>query len=280
MFTEFRKSKALVLLLKASELVLLVNPVFHMFLAFLLLPPYTGYLFCRVLEWLENNDYCQYQSFHFWIWIVRLLSGMFATIAMVVAIYPPIVIDLVEILMALFSFREYLAWLEKRVLGLGSKEGKDFRRVWQFLELSQIRRTFREVQITVIHFNGIYEDWYFFYGLAVGDLIMILSGYCALKLWKKISFFGAACFVNITIISFFIAGYLLSTAAKVWVKSDNILRNMKRKTSVGKCRYLRRQLAACGAMKIKIGCVNFVDRATAGVFLLYTAEQIGSLALM
>jgi hypothetical protein len=246
-------------------------PLFHFFLAFLLLPPYTGYLACRVVEVFNTNDaappYCRYDLLQLSVAsiFIRILSGIFAAAAFIPAVFASASIVLVETILGLFSFREYLALLGNRV-------GKS--------TATRILTTFRELQIVVHHFNKLYAHWVLANTLAASDLVLIISGYCAIKLWNDISGFGVVFFVNITVTALFLACYILTAAGKIWIESENLIRNLKANPKVGRSRFLRQKLRACAVLRIKIGHVNFVERATAGVYLLFSVEQIGSLALM
>jgi hypothetical protein len=70
---------------------------------------------------------------------------------------------------------------------------------------TRILKTFREVQITVNDFNELYKHWFFANALAIADLVLIISGYCAIKLWNDISLFGVACFLNVSITGLMLA---------------------------------------------------------------------------
>jgi hypothetical protein len=264
-----RKSKLILILLKSSKYLVLVGPLFHFFLAALLLPPYTGYLWCSIFESYNKEPagairVCQ-TTMSFQMILVRLISGTFAAIAFIPSTYAALSISLVEILLGLVSFGEYLASLVRHV---GHKNS------------TRIIGTFRKIQVAVHNFNQLYEYWFFANALAVGDVDLIICGYCTIKLWKDVSVFGVVCFSNLTITGLAAACCILSVGSKVWVNSEKVIEHLKRKPNVGRNRLLRKKLAACGALKIKIGCVNFVDRATAGVFLLFTVEQIGSLTML
>jgi hypothetical protein len=265
----YKKSKLLVLMLESIKPVALVGPLFHLFLAFLLLPPYTGYLWCQIVDPFTNEVDCRYRTIHLSSQsiFIRLISGIFAAVAFKPAVLGSISVTMIEIIIGLVSFRESLASLRKCAAA-----GKT--------TSTRILKTFREVQITVNDFNELYKHWFFAHALAIADLVLILSGYCAIKLWNNVFLFGVAGFLNVSITALMLSCYILTVASKVWVESENLIRNMKAKPSYGKSRLLRKKLAACSGLKIKIGCVNFVDRATAGVFLLFSVEQIGSLAMI
>jgi hypothetical protein len=243
--------------------------MFHFFLASLLLPPYTGYLACRIVEEFKDNDaaYCRYDLLQFSVAsvFIRILSGIFAAAAFIPAPFASVSIILVETIMGLVSFREYLGFLGNRV-------GKS--------TATRILSTFRQVQIAVHNFNKLYEHWVLANAIAIADLVVIISGYCAIKLWNDVSGFGVVFFLNITVTGLFVACYIFTAAGKVWIESENLIRNLEANPTVGKSRLLRQKLRACAVLRIKIGHVNFVERTTAGVFLLFSVEQIGSLALM
>jgi hypothetical protein len=266
-----KKSKLLVLLLKYAAYVASICPLFHFFLAFLLLPPYTGYLACRIAEVFNKNDtesaYCRYDLLQFSVASIfnRILSGIFAASAFIPLAFASASVVLVETIMGLVSFREYLVLLGNRV-------GKS--------TATRILSTFREVQIAVHNFNKLYEHWVLANTFAFTDLVLIISGYCAIKLWSNISGFGVVFFVNLTIAALFAACYVFTAAGKVWIESEDLIRKLKANPKVGKSRFLRQKLRACAVLRINIGYVNFVERATAGVYLLFSVEQIGSLALM
>jgi hypothetical protein len=61
---------------------------------------------------------------------------------------------------------------------------------------------------------------------------------------------------------------------------EHLIRKVKVKKAFSQSRLLRRVVKCSAPLKVKIGSVNFVDRATAGVFLMFAVEQIGSLAMI
>jgi hypothetical protein len=271
-----KKSRLLRSLVLMLDSVAVMAPILHFFLAFLLLPPYTGYLFCNVAEPVLFGNriiaFCwNYDPYQISVASIplRFLSGISAGVPYAYAIQFAVSISLIEVILGILSIRNFLVMLRSDYLVRRGVAGT--------------AKKLRQLQIFVNFYNDLYANAFFANGIAMADTVVIIFAYCVIKLWKEIPLIGIACLTNVAISGIIVICLSLTVAGTVRVESEKLISTLnKEAVKSGKNASLRVKilLASYAPLKVKVGAVNFVDRSTAGVVLLFSMEQIGSLAML
>jgi hypothetical protein len=234
------------------------SPLVNFFLAFLLQPPYLGYLLVKSFKLFESLSLLQSIP-------IRFLSGLSAAVAFTPTYYAAVTISLIEIFIGLLAFQKLLTSVQNQI---------------NQNEVVDTVRKFRQLQIVIQSYNNLYMTTFFEYGLSISYITVIIFGYCTIKLRKEISIFGVMCFLNVTVMGLFLIFVTFTIASRVWVESGFLIQKLNEKSRVGRNRFQRKTVASCVPLKIRIGSVNFVDRATAGVIVSFIVEQISSLSML
>jgi hypothetical protein len=265
------KSGLLVVLMNVIYSTSFFVPLINCLLASLLLPPYTGYLILKLL----NEVFCSNCSIHVlatsyspmeWSSFIRFFSGTFAFVSLNSATNSTVLIAINEVLIGVLTIHNFLQCI------LGG--------LAQATKTSSNIKKLTELRLMVQLYNDLYQNLVYSYGFAIADIVIIVFGYCAVKLWTKVSVLGVVIFVLIVIAGLVVIFISYTAAGTVWVGSESFIQRLKYDFRMQKNPLFRKQVASIAPLKIKIGSVNFVDRATAGVYLSFTVQQIGSLTML
>jgi hypothetical protein len=262
---ETGKRKVLDFTFLMMNVVSVVAPLFHFIAAFLLMPPYTGYFICNFAKSVQQECPTALQlslvSFP-----IRLLSGMFALVTAAPSVSRTITAVVVDILFGTLSVRQYLHMLQMDVTG-------------KQLILGTMKKL-KSIQLLVQSYNQLYATVYYSITIAVSDTALITYAVGAINLRRELPLFGIMCLVVMSFAALVFLHVSLAAAGGVRVGYDRLIEKVKAAKALSRSRLLRRIVKSSAPLNVKIGSVNFVDRATAGVFFMFSVEQIGSLAMI
>jgi hypothetical protein len=266
------KSGLLVVLMYGIYSSTLFIPLVSCLLAALLLPPYTGYLILQLVNEVRCSNSSVYVMQTSCIltelsgFIISFFSGTFAIVSFISTSNSAVLIVVTEVFIGVLTIEKFI----QRIMGGLTQATKSSSNIKKITEL----------RIMVQSYNDLYENLLYSYGFAIADLVIIVFGYCAVKLWKEISILGVVSFFILMTAGLLVTCVSLTAAGKVWIGSESLIQRLKVDSRLQKNRLFRKRLASIAPLKIKIGSVNFVDRATAGVYLSFTVQQIGSLTML
>jgi hypothetical protein len=265
------KSGLLVVLMYGIYSSTLFIPLVSCLLAALLLPPYTGYLILQLVNEVRCSNSSVYVMQTSCIpselsGFISFFSGTFAIVSFISTSNSAVLIVVTEVFIGVLTIEKFI----QRIMG----------GLTQATKSSSNIKKIRELRIMVQSYNDLYENLLYSYGFAIADIVIIVFGYCAVKLWKEISILGVVTFFILMTAGLLVTCLSLTAAGKVWIGSESLIQRLKVDSRMQKNRLFRKRLASIAPLKIKIGSVNFVDRATAGVYLSFTVQQIGSLTML
>jgi hypothetical protein len=269
------KSKLLDVTFWVMNTAAVMAPMFHFIAAFLLMPPYTGYFINSAIQAFQQGRQEDPPISYFNVTLaslpIRLLSGSFALVTSAPSAPRAITVSVVDILFGTLSVRQSLDSLERRLLVSGKRTTED---------MLGIMKNLKAVQLLVQRYNKMYAHLYYSNTIAVGGTALITFAVGAINLRKEMPLFGIAGFAGLSFCGLLFISVSLTAAGRVRVGYEHLIRKVKVKKAFSQSRLLRRVVKCSAPLKVKIGSVNFVDRATAGVFLMFAVEQIGSLAMI
>jgi hypothetical protein len=254
------------------KVVVFVAPPFHFIAGFLLMPPYTGYFICGVLQsFQQQQEECPNAFFDIsWTSLpIRLLSGSFASVTAAPASHRAATAIIVDVLFGTLSVCQFLELLQ-RVLVTGKRR----------IMLATVMKKLTEINLLLKCYNRMYADLYYSNTLAIGGTALITFAVGAINLRREIPLFGTAFLAITSICGLLFICVSLAAAGRVRLEYKHLIRKVKADEGFGQSRLLRKIVKSSAPLKVRIGSVNFVDRATAGVYLMFSVEQIGSLALI
>jgi uncharacterized membrane protein YuzA (DUF378 family) len=242
-----------------------VGPLFHFIAAFLLMPPYTGYFICHVVQ--SSVLECPNAFELSWASLpIRLISGLFASIPAASSIHRTITVAIVDILFGTLAVQQFLGLLRTRITGKRQILGT----------LNKLK----SVQLLVQSYNNMYATMYYSNTIALAVTSVIALAVGAINLRREVPMIGIICLATLSFVGIVYICVGLAAAGRVRIRYESLIENVKADKAFSQSRLLRKVVKSSAPLKIKIGSVNFVDRATAGVFFMFYMEQIGSFALI
>jgi hypothetical protein len=247
-------------------------PLLHFTAAFLLLPPYTGYFISSTFQSFQHQQDVGPTALLDLSWTsipIRLLSGSFAFVTSAPSAHRGAIAVIVDILFGTLSVCNFLDLFQQRCA-----TGK-----LRILP-GRVMKKLTEVHILLQCYNQMYANLYYSNTLALGGTALITFAVGAINLRKEMPVFGTACLAGLSFQGLLFVHISLAAAGRVRVGYEHLIRRVKAEKAFSQSRLLRRVVKASAPLNVRIGSVNFVDRATAGVYLMFSVEQIGSLALI
>jgi hypothetical protein len=120
----------------------------------------------------------------------------------------------------------------------------------------------KQVQLLSIMFNECFQWIFFTWFLFLLYIVVSVNLFAFVKFWKEVSLLGSMFLMVVftqtlafVVIISSVAGYIYCSSKaipKAWLRSPVVYRNIR----------VRKAVAACSGIKIRIGSVNFVDRLT------------------
>jgi hypothetical protein len=259
------KSKVLDLTFLMLNAVAVVAPPFHFAGAFLLTPQYTGYFIYNVAQsvHMECPNALQLSLASI---PIRILSGLMALVTSTPSVNRAITAVIVDILFGTLSIRQFLRLLQTDLAGKQMILGT--------------MKNLKSIQLLVQSYNHLYASVYYSITIAIADAALITFAVGAINLQSEMPLSGIIYLVVMSLAGLVYVYVSLAAAAKVKVEYEHLIRNVKAAKLFCKSRLWRRIVKSSAPLNVKIGSINFVDRATVGVFFMSSVEQIGSLTLI
>jgi hypothetical protein len=242
-------------------------------------PPFFGYLLCRIGHEIETlGDPCQIGgvlsirnlvSFKFidMTNIFRILSGCIC-----VAIYKPglqmaHLMTTYEVLPSLVFQKDCLVEFQAEISHA------------KFSDYKKTMAKYRQLQLLNNMFNEIYSRNYF--GVVMTAFIMILvpTGYLVVTSYNINQIMWISVFL-LNAVEYVIVVTIFVMSSKIWNGSVNFRDAWRTNMRLSSRPLTRRYGASLQNLKIKIGSSNFVERNTPFVFVSFCVEQTISLVLL
>jgi hypothetical protein len=243
------KSKVLDLTFLMLNAVAVVAQPFHFVGTFLLMPPYTGYFMYNVAQsvHMECPNALQLSLASI---PIRILSGLMALVTSTPSVNRAITAVVVDILFGTLSVRQFLRLLQTDVTGKQMVLGT--------------MKNLKSIQLLVQSCNQLYASGYYSITIAIAGEALITFAVGAFNLRNEMPLSGIMCLVVMSFAGLVYVYVSLAATVKFKVEYEHLVENVKAAKLLCKSRLLRRIVKSSAPLSVKIGSVNFVDRATAG----------------
>jgi hypothetical protein len=231
------------------------------------IPPSMGYLIRWIIETTSSGQTPAQTH-----WIVKMFGGVGAvqsTIALITGFVSANAVFIYEVLLSLVSVHSAIMSLPMQVDAGKERAG-----------LKDIMIKYRKAQIVVNIFNSLHSHVIFVIVLGCGLVLLVFNGYILIKQRDLFHPLILGCILWLVFFAYVCVWSLLVAAGKIHSSSEAYIQSLSSDSNTLKNRVARRSVRSLQPMKIKVGSVNFVDRLTPLVLVLYCVEQTISLSLI
>jgi hypothetical protein len=233
------------------------------------IPPSMGYL----IRWSIETSSCGQQTpaqTYYWIQkIFGVVGAVQSTVALITGFVSANAAYVYEVHLSLVSVHSAIMYLPMQVDAGKERAG-----------LKDIMIKYRKAGIVVNIFNSLHSHVIFVIVLGCGLVLLVFNGYILIKQRDLFHPLILGCILWLVFFAYVCVWSLLVAAGKIHSSSESYIQSLSSNSNTLKSRVARRSVRSLQPMKIKVGSVNFVDRLSPLVLVLYCVEQTISLSLI
>jgi len=221
-------------------------------------PPYAGYLICG----LKSG----YNYFGVLAPLVKILNVVFSVSSYFFVVTPATIVIFIEFL-GVFSFNAMIKLLANSL----GKQGPDSMQK----SLRQRLIIYRSLQVLTTIFNNCYKFSGVVLVLFGACVVLVANGLTLIRKKSELTGIYIMYVAMSSVITYNVVAYLLKIMGQIHTTSASAFGNDMTKNVA-----IRKKLAACQPLKMKLGDSNFADRLTCFVFGSTVVENIASYVLV